>query len=135
MPNNTNNSLQKMGTKGHFQRLIFGGVVALLPALMAAKGCDVAQIGSNDRACGGLEGLSCESGEFCKYSQDDSCGAADATGVCEPIPELCGEIYAPVCGCDDKTYDNPCSASRAGVSVASEGKCDAPSNGCGPMGE
>jgi len=128
------NSLPTTETAVHFHRLIFGGLVALLPALMAAKGCAVAEIGSDERVCGGLEALSCDAGEFCKYS-DDSCSPGDETGVCEPVPEVCGEIYAPVCGCDDKTYDNECLANAEGVSVASDGKCGQPSDVCGPMEE
>ena len=134
MPKNTMNSLPTTETAVHFHRLIFGGLVALLPALMAAKGCAVAEIGSDERVCGGLEALSCDAGEFCKYS-DDSCSPGDETGVCEPVPEVCGEIYAPVCDCNGETYDNECLADAARAFIAFEGACDQPSDVCGPMEE
>jgi hypothetical protein len=73
--------------------------------------------------CGGIQGLVCEAGEFCNFGLGDFCGAADATGTCQTIPEVCGEIFAPVCGCDDTTYENECSAHRAGVAVVSIGAC------------
>jgi hypothetical protein len=89
------------------------------------SGCDV--LGSivvpgGSRDCGGLQGLSCLPWEYCNF-EDGSCGAADQTGVCERRPEVCTEIYAPVCGCDDRTYGNECEAAGNGVSVAHEGPC------------
>jgi hypothetical protein len=77
------------------------------------------------RACGGMVAgqTPCAANEFCDFPRDAMCGAADATGVCRARPEMCTEQYAPVCGCDDRTFGNACQAASHGVSVATEGEC------------
>jgi hypothetical protein len=80
--------------------------------------------GDEPAACGGLMGLTCPDAEYCNFPEDALCGAADATGTCEPIPMICPTIFAPVCGCDDMTYPSACNAAAAGVSVLHDGECD-----------
>jgi hypothetical protein len=73
--------------------------------------------------CGGLLGRGCPDGEFCNFPPETRCGSGDQQGTCEAKPEVCNFIFAPVCGCDGKTYSNSCAAAGAGVSVASDGQC------------
>lgn len=65
----------------------------------------------------------CGPGQFCKFAL--GCGK-DGPGTCAARPKLCPEYYSPVCGCDGKTYGNPCEAESAGVSVDHNGECNAP---------
>jgi hypothetical protein len=76
--------------------------------------------------CGGMAGFGCAGGLYCSYPLEAMCGAADQTGTCEATPEICAEVYQPVCGCNDKTYSNVCDAARDGVSVGKQGECTTP---------
>jgi hypothetical protein len=76
-----------------------------------------------DRACGARLGDTCAADEFCSFTPEAICGFADATGVCEPRPEVCTDQYDPVCGCNGETYGNACEANAAGVSIQAAGEC------------
>ncbi len=72
----------------------------------------------------------CATGNDC--AGDEYCakllGACQDDGTCNPRPNDCLDMPAPVCGCDGITYTNACFAALAGVSVGHEGSCLPP--GC-----
>jgi len=76
-------------------------------------------------ACGVFAGkgiLSCAPGLFCE--QDTKvCSMNGAAGVCHFVPQQCLAINAPVCGCDNKTYQNDCIRRKSGQSLAHTGAC------------
>lgn len=84
--------------------------------------------------CGARLGDTCASDEYCHFELTAICGWADATGICQPKPEACTQIYSPVCGCNDQTYGNSCMAANAGMGVATVGECEPQAPFCGGFG-
>jgi hypothetical protein len=78
---------------------------------------------ANNAACG--------DGKYCAFAVGE-CGGA---GACAERPEACPALYAPVCGCDGRTWGNACTAASNGVSIAYEGECaEPPADGGAPDG-
>jgi hypothetical protein len=81
-----------------------------------ARGADAGMI------CGGLAGVPCPSGSFCQLPAN-TCLGADFQGTCTAIPQVCDQIYAPVCGCDGVTYGNDCERLAATAQLDHAGAC------------
>ena len=94
-------------------------------AAQAQKAHDGRCANPEPRVCGGIAGIPCGPDEFCELPKGE-CQLADAQGVCVPVPKLCPDLYAPVCGCDGTTYSNDCERQMAGVQFGHEGPCGAP---------
>ncbi len=86
-------------------------------SVASSGGCD-----SEQTDCGGLAGVGCDVGEYCKFDVG-SCGQGDQSGVCEAIPDGCDAVFDPVCGCDGVTYGNECFAHQAEMSIDHAGPC------------
>ncbi len=86
------------------------------------------------RNCGGSAGTKCASSEFCDFG-DGTCPAPGSVGNCLPRPLGCPDIWAPVCGCDGKTYSNGCDAHSLGVTISTSGECGKPKMCGGFTGE
>jgi hypothetical protein len=79
--------------------------------------CYAASEGMNVLHLGACEPAACWSSEMCaddEYCRFDACAAE--TGACEAIPEICPDVWEPVCGCDGVVYGNACEAAKAGMS-------------------
>jgi hypothetical protein len=80
----------------------------------------------HEKMCGGIAGIRCPEKQYCAYAPEAHCGAADMSGTCAKVPDVCAQLVDEVCGCDDKTYSNACMAAQAGVSIVAKGPCATP---------
>jgi hypothetical protein len=98
----------------------------------ASAGVSVAHEGECPQICGGIQGLACDKGEFCKTAEGECC--CDFFGVCTTAPDACPRVIDYVCGCDGQTYLNECEADRAMVSIDHHGPCTVIGACCYPDG-
>ena len=78
-------------------------------------------------SCGGFRPAGspdCDAGLFCQHQPGALCGAADAPGECVAIPDVCADIFDPVCGCDGQTYGNACEAAANQAGILDVGACE-----------
>jgi hypothetical protein len=80
--------------------------------------------GSTGKANVSLESSGCSSNSDCSSDQYCAVATCGGSGSCTTRPQVCIEIFQPVCGCDGKTWSNSCVANSNGTSVATPGPCE-----------
>ncbi len=90
------------------------------PCIATSYGVNIDYTGE----CSG-SGISCTNNNVCPadYFCDKTSGDCAGQGECVPMPEICMSIWEPICGCDEKTYPNECSAESMGISIDYTGEC------------
>src|SRR5690348_14118424 len=67
-----------------------GGSAATAPS--GASG-GAANVGGADntqqKMCGGIAGIQCPPQQYCSFAPEAHCGAADMSGTCAPVPDVC----------------------------------------------
>jgi hypothetical protein len=107
-----------------------GGSSVAGSSAIAGNNGGIAEVGgagnAHQQMCGGIAGLRCPEKQYCAFAPEAHCGAADMSGTCAPMPDVCMQLVDEVCGCNDKTYGNSCMAAQAGVSIVAKGPCATP---------
>jgi hypothetical protein len=119
-------TFRSKGTGSYVVEMVTAGHLSDLVLRLSCAGGSCSPDPQPGESCGGLHGVECAEGLYCDTAPEALCGAADAGGTCAVRPLACTKEYAPVCGCDDHTYGNACTAASSGVSIAHEGECEPP---------
>jgi len=109
------------GLTGQSGSAVVGGVGGMDGQANAAAGSG----GAEPASCGIDSDLLCLEDQYCKSVPDQDCGPIAIGGVCYHKETACADLYHGVCGCDNRTYGNECSAHTSGVAIKHEGNCNA----------
>ena len=72
--------------------------------------------------CSGPDAAPCPAGHVCELAAG-SCDIAGLEGHCVAAPEICPDIYEPVCDCSGTTHINDCERLAVGAQLAHFGEC------------
>jgi hypothetical protein len=98
-----------------YRKLLMAAVASVISLALAGA----ANAAKQGEACGGTAAVQCDAGLWCQSAP----GACAAMGRCAKAPDICNQMFQPVCGCDGKTYGNDCERQAHKVSKAHEGAC------------